>query len=379
MNEALLESLLYRSESETLDFKECQYPFAGATTEQKAELLKDVLAFANAWRDIDAHILIGVREVKGAKSTVTGVQAHLDDHSLLQFVSSKTNRPVPFSYSAFPIDGLQIGVLTVSVSEQRPFFLNDDFGRLRRNTVYIRRGSATVEATPDEVLRMAAKAAASAQPVLHLEFCDGSTRERMGQSIELHPEMLKFPDSHAFPSYGRPANYEVFGSTMPSGSIDNNDYYVEVGDYLKARHAFSPVSVAVSNSSQALAESVVITIKTDAAAGIRAADADDLPDFPSRFSLRAAHPSMAGSTHVTLYGSIYEIKVDIGNVQPGRTAYFAQPFYVSSECDLDATIEATISANNLSSPVIIPLIVALKPAVLEVTIAQIVEFANAHS
>jgi hypothetical protein len=71
--------------------------------------------------------------------------------------------------------------------------------------------------------------------------------------------------------------------------------------------------------------------------------------------------------------------VDIGEVQPGRTAYSAQPFYMSSKCDRDATIEATISANNLSSPVIILLNVALKPAVLEVTVPQIVEFAKSHS
>src|SRR5258706_12630577 len=34
---------------ETLDFKEGQYAFARATPEQKSELLKDILAFANAY------------------------------------------------------------------------------------------------------------------------------------------------------------------------------------------------------------------------------------------------------------------------------------------------------------------------------------------
>ena len=184
MTEELLESLLYRTESETLDFKEGQYAFVGANNEQKSELLKDILAFANAWRDTDAYILIGVREVRGAKSTVTGIPAveHFDDHSLQQFVSSKTNRPVSFSYRPFATGGFQIGVLALPATDQRPFFLNNDFGLLKKNTVYIRRGSSTAEATPDEVMSMAARASARPQPILTLEFCD-EKRERMGRIL----------------------------------------------------------------------------------------------------------------------------------------------------------------------------------------------------
>lgn len=380
MNEALLESLLYRAESETLDFKECQYAFVGANPEQKSELLKDILAFANAWRDADAHILIGVREVRGAKSTVTGIpsSAHFDDHSLQEFVCKKTNRPVSFSYTAFSTDGMQIGVLTIPVTDQRPFYLKNDFGLLKKNVVYIRRGSSTAEATPDEVLSMAAKTAVPAQPVLRLEFCDGQTRESNGQSIELHPKIVKLPNSRAFPSYGQPANYQVFGATMPSGSMDNNDYYVEVANYLKSRCAFAAVSLAVSNSSEELADAVVITIKADSASQIRVADEDSFPDRPSRLRalFRTSHPPLARSTQAAVYGSHFEIKVDIGNVQPGQTAYSAQPFYLSSEADLDITLGATISANNLRFPITVLLNVALRPEVVEVSVAQIVKFAE---
>ena len=70
MDDSLLESLLYQAESATLDFKAQQYTFAKGTPEQKGEILKDILAFANAWRQSDAHILIGVKEVKGGHSTV---------------------------------------------------------------------------------------------------------------------------------------------------------------------------------------------------------------------------------------------------------------------------------------------------------------------
>jgi len=61
----LAESLLYEEEGPTLDFKRQQYHFEGASDSEKAELLKDVLAFANAWRRADAFIYIGASEVKG--------------------------------------------------------------------------------------------------------------------------------------------------------------------------------------------------------------------------------------------------------------------------------------------------------------------------
>lgn len=41
MNAALFEQLLHEEESNSLDFKIDQYPFAGATEDNKAKILKD--------------------------------------------------------------------------------------------------------------------------------------------------------------------------------------------------------------------------------------------------------------------------------------------------------------------------------------------------
>lgn len=163
MNTALMERLLNEEESSELDFKRDQYPFDGATVtdEQRSELLKDILAFANAWRRVDAYILIGVADVRGGRSTVVGVTTHLNDHVLQQFVNSRTNRPISFSYEAFPFEGVQLGVIRVE-AQDRPVYLNKNFGRLRANTVYIRRGSSTAEATPDEIAKMGAALAGAA-------------------------------------------------------------------------------------------------------------------------------------------------------------------------------------------------------------------------
>ncbi|HSI34686.1 MAG: helix-turn-helix domain-containing protein [Phycisphaerae bacterium] len=156
MTDAKFEQLLYEEETPTLDFKRDQYPFAKATEEEKSELLKDILGMTNAWRRSEAYVLIGVDDVRGGRSTVYGVQGHLDDHALQQFVNNLTNRPVRFGYEAFGFEGHQIGIIRIE-QQPRPVYLKRDYGKLRKNEVYVRRGSSTdptKPATLDEVAQM---------------------------------------------------------------------------------------------------------------------------------------------------------------------------------------------------------------------------------
>ena len=94
-----IEELLFAEEDASLDFKRQQYVFEGADRVTKSELLKDILAFVNAFRRTDAYILIGVEENRAGRSKVVGVQEQLDDAKLQQFVNSKTQLPVTFAYS----------------------------------------------------------------------------------------------------------------------------------------------------------------------------------------------------------------------------------------------------------------------------------------
>jgi predicted HTH transcriptional regulator len=105
----------YEEESSTLDFKREQYCFAKATENEKSELLKDILGFANAWRRLEAYILIGVEDVRGGRGNVVGIPEtdHLDDHSLQQFVNNLTNQPVHFHYEAFGFEGKHVGIIRI--------------------------------------------------------------------------------------------------------------------------------------------------------------------------------------------------------------------------------------------------------------------------
>jgi hypothetical protein len=148
-----IRSLLRRSESETLDFKRDQYPFVNATDEEKSELLKDILAFANAWKENDAYIVIGVSESDGRALAVVGA-ATLPNADIQQFVGAKVNRPLQFQVNSEVYEGLALTIIRINEQQDRPLFLVKRYGKLEAGVVYIRRGSSTDKADPDEIAEM---------------------------------------------------------------------------------------------------------------------------------------------------------------------------------------------------------------------------------
>ena len=175
IDENLLERLLHEEEGAALDFKRDQYPFARTDDETKSEILKDILAFSNAWRRTTAYILIGVEEVKGGRSRIVGVNAHLDDAHLHQFVNRKTNRAIEFSYRPFRAEGVEIGVIEIP-EQERPFYLTKRFGKVEKDTVYKRDGSSTAVASLEEIARMGAAQEIHGTPQLVLEWADIENR-----------------------------------------------------------------------------------------------------------------------------------------------------------------------------------------------------------
>jgi len=170
MEEPLFDTLIRKSECDTLDFKE-QYHFAGRTDDEKSELLKDILAFANAWKETDAYILVGVSEKNRRADTLVGVNAHLPDNDLQEFVNKKTNRPVTFSVESLKFRGVELDAIRIDRSQNRPIFITKPFGKLQRQVVYIRRGSSTDIADPSEIAEMGKAAVSSSQaPSASLEM-----------------------------------------------------------------------------------------------------------------------------------------------------------------------------------------------------------------
>jgi Schlafen, AlbA_2 len=154
MDDIPLISLLHRSESETLDFKRELPPFSKASDDAKAELLKDIVSMANAWKDSDAYIIIGVEEENGRAKKICGADSTIKDADVQQFVNSNTTHPVSFRVVETQHEEVSLTVIQIDKMQKRPICIKKDMGKLKANVVYIRHGSSTAEASADEIAEM---------------------------------------------------------------------------------------------------------------------------------------------------------------------------------------------------------------------------------
>lgn len=356
-------ALLYEEESDTLDFKRNQYKFVGASDEEKGELLKDILAFANAWRRSDAYILIGVSEVKGGKSEVVGLEADLDDAAIQQFVNSKTQKPVRFSYLAVPIDGKRIGVIHIP-SQERPIFLKSNYGALKSGVVYLRRGTTTATADPDEVFAMGrAQSDQETAPNLEVRFADLDGRRKLEVETSFDVEVLSIDKASDIPDFTDPAEYSPMGRLTMLTRSANSDYYRKLVRYYYNTLRSRVVGFAITNPSSTLASDVRIEIqiprKNDC---FELFDPDDLPKIPHAYSdtLRPFIPSAIEQFRSATYKADVEIEgndshwivgISYSKVQPKQTLFSKDAVAIGfrKSCQLECAVK--IYADNLPTPI----------------------------
>lgn len=355
----LAESLLYEEESPTLDFKRKQYTFEGASDVEKSELLKDILAFANAWRRTDAFIYLGAEEVKGGRSMVVGISEQIDDAKLQQFVNSKTNRPVDFSYVPIEKDGLPVALIHIPV-QQRPTYLLKDYGRLQKDTVYVRRGSSTDTANPDEIARMGMASTASPErtPKLSAYLVAGAHGETVDKSITVEATNVEIPSESDFPLYG--VQYHDAGPGLriaPLNDFYNHDYYSEYAKWYKTIQRFKGVHLCVKNTGNSVARDVKVVITIGkGSSDIEVCEEDDLPRKPSTMTHSLSPHLMRGMADrpdvvckPTLDG--WRVVSELGKVQAMDTVVSRDLLCVGANKSVDISMTVEIFSDDLSQPV----------------------------
>ena len=345
----MLEALLHQPEGTALDFKQEQYPFEGADIGKKAELLKDVLAFANAWRLTTAYILIGVREVKGGRSEIVGVHEHLDDAKLHQFVNEKTQRPVEFTYLPFRAEGVEIGVLEIPLQE-RPINLTKRYSFLDPNVVLVRDGSSTRIATPDEIAKMGAERALGAEPQLDLQWA------AIGERILL-------PSPHTVRSLvlvpQLPA--QTFSRRRPRMlGVDpfyNQDYSREIIAYASERSLLTELGLCLRNNGGVPGRRIRFIGRLPKSGGTVARDwIEEMPSPESNFlSPRildvAPHSYQTPELTVTEYESWWEIDIDFGDIRPHDEVWTDDPLFIGSTRSGSTRLVGELKGDNLPIPV----------------------------
>jgi len=351
VSESHLEQLLYRGESESLDFKRDQYLFVGATDEQKAKLLKDILAMANSWRNETAYILVGVDAPPGTPPQVVGLTQHLDDAALQQFINSKTQRPVEFRYSEKELRGKTVGVFEIAV-QRRPLHAVASFGGVQAKAVYTRRGSSNAEASPDEIASMGAALPGLSGQELQVAFATPDDRQLLGASLALDSLQLTVHEPHGIPDYGE--NHGL----MPVLML-NREYWRDFVHYVTSTELARPVALTVTNRGKTAAKDVRVEFAVEDPTGdLHFISDKDMPGLPTRnYPLHAAN--MPQAMAAALKGPPFEaerikgtwhLAFNLGTLQPARTLFPAIKFFAGSKRTQPVTLIGRVLAENLPAP-----------------------------
>jgi hypothetical protein len=364
-DDPVLTSLLYEEEGPSLDFKREQYRFVGGTDTEKAELLKDILAFVNAWRRSEAFIMIGVEERQGSKAEVVGVDNHLRDADLQQFVNSKTNAPVDISYSQAELEGKSVGVVRIPLQD-KPRFLLRPFGTLQADCVFIRRGSSTVVAKPDEVARMGAAVVAAAHPAPRLEvrFADVQNRQLKSDCLAVNGICLDLGDIEKLPDYVE-SSKGPWGMDYLRGEI-NHHYYRELAWYTLTRKLCSPAQIAIVNNGSSLAQDVRVELGVSEPKALLLDD-DSWPDVPRassdllslslRNNIQLKNNNIGDYVRCKRLDDRWIVEIRATKVQPKSIAWVPGFLYVGRAESGGVVLDGTVSADNLPAPQAVKLIV----------------------
>jgi len=348
MDKELFESLLNEEEGILLDFKSEQYLFDSSSQEEKGELLKDILAFANTWRTSTAYILIGVKEVRGAKSDVVGIAEHLPDNDLQQFVGSKTQKSISFSCTAFSYDGKKVDVIEIPPYQKRPIYLEKDFGKAKKNTVYVRKGSSTGEATHEETYNMAIEdKELSKIPQLKLGMFELQSDEIETNSITVisQPFSSKLSEeriNNTFRSW-------LCNSPLFWGSRKNKNFASEVIEYTASSALLSPLGFKLQNTSRVSGENIRFeaTIAKEDSLKVM----PSLPAKPDRFILDDSIDDNSDDVDCIIEKiDKWEINVELGNIRPGESFITQLLVYIGSDISATITIEGYLYGNNIPVP-----------------------------
>ena len=353
LNDLLIESLLHQEEGPELDFKESQYRFkksssTQSTEERRSELVKDILAFANTKRDISAYILIGVKEVKGSRSDVIGVSEHLVDNNLHDFMNRRTQRPAEFSYYPYHFDGVEIGVIEIPAQE-RLFYLTSSYGTLHENAVYIRDGSSTRTATPDEIAEMLAPE----KPSFTLNWIDPISNEIIRPPCTIHSMLLNPVLSQEEIQPDGPPYQD------PLSSIQyryNPKYPQELAFYTFYTNFCKPLGLRICNNSEVTGER--IRFEGSVAKRDKLIIKDNIPKLPEEYHDLLSHMPISelfSADAVTMdlseANDSWEILVEFGNIRPGEQVSTRNKLWFGSALKESITMRGKILGENIPNPI----------------------------
>jgi hypothetical protein len=275
-----LTALRYKSEGTEIDFKSSQYRFIGGSEDNKAEMLKDILAIANAWRDGLGYILLGFKDQRPHPAEVVGISDSIDDAQLQQFVNAKVKPKLTFRYEEHLYEGKTVGVISIP-KQKRAFYLANSYGKLKSNVVYVRRGSSTDEAEPPEIAAMMMADAGRGDMRVDLAALTADNAN-LPDTIQL--SYLQFTEK--FPDYETPRRTVGPFEIEIGASIwhDNRSFWREYAEYVRVDEGLIEMKFVLLNRSGTQLSNAKLEVVVEPLDGqnYQLLAGADLPDQPNR-------------------------------------------------------------------------------------------------
>lgn len=128
----------YYDENLNLDFKGSQYP-----REKHADLIKDIVAMANADINDECYIIIGVIHNNGGQKELRGISREdfIDDAVYQQLIRENVEPDIKFEYILYEYAGKCFGVFKIGNCDDKPYMMKKDYNSLKKGDSWIRKGS----------------------------------------------------------------------------------------------------------------------------------------------------------------------------------------------------------------------------------------------
>jgi len=349
MNHSIFEHWKFASEGNALDFKKMEYKFIKASDQEKGELLKDILAMANSWSQEDRYIVMGIEEKQEKPNVFHGIKEQIDDARIQQFVNSKTSRVCKFEYFSYLYKDRNYGIIRIPVQE-RPIFLRKDFGGLKSNTVYVRRGSSTAIANPDEMKEMGVHQDSSF-PKLEASFYCKESGKANGNEIGIQMEKLFVTDD--IPDYREIMG--IYGDRFLTRDV-NRDYYRDMVKYSNYVSAYYPVRIALTNNGNLEAVNIKIEISITNAVDIILNG--DEPDKPIKANILIGrilkNRNLASNKGYAIekYGENYFLTNEIESLHAKRTIQLDGVIYISANETSDILWKVALYYDGAEKPIL---------------------------
>ena len=128
----------FEPENSSVEFKK-----KGYHKEEHGELIKDIMALANARTSPVRYLIMGIKAYPDGRKDFLGIQSFEDDASFQQLIHSNIEPDIPFHFYPYELEGLTYGIFEIGPCKNPPYLMKKGFKKLHEGMGYIRKGSSS--------------------------------------------------------------------------------------------------------------------------------------------------------------------------------------------------------------------------------------------